>query len=88
LLELLIAFLCGFLSDFWVVKYYEALTFRLGNRAVVFNTLIFTINVLFIGTVKEEQTLLLVVFLLGQNAGIKFALWFNGGNIARRNACK
>jgi hypothetical protein len=83
LLMLLAVFAVGFASDFLIVKYYQAIAANLGHRAAVFNSIIFLINVLFIGMVQEKNAAMLVIFLLGQDAGIEAAVWLEGEKIGR-----
>lgn len=83
MLTLLLVFAVGFASDFLVVKYYQAITSCRAHRAVVFNSVIFLINVLFIGIVQEKNAAPLVVFLIGQDAGIEAAMWLKGEKIGR-----
>jgi len=80
---LLAVFAVGFASDYLIVKYYNAITDCRAHRAVVFNCLIFLINVLFIDLVKVGNTVPLIVFLLGQSAGIEAAVWLEGEKIGR-----
>lgn len=83
MLTLLLVFAVGFASDFLIVKYYQALTDRRGQLAAAFNSIIFLINILFIGMVQEKNAAMLVVFLLGQDAGIVAAVRLKGERIGR-----
>jgi hypothetical protein len=80
---LLAVFAVGFASDYLIVRYYNAITDCRAHRAVVFNSLIFLINVLFIDLVQEGNIAMLLVFLLGQSAGIEAAVWLEGEKIGR-----
>ncbi len=73
-------FAVGFASDFLIVKYYKALENCRPHRAVVFNSLIFLINVIFIDLVQGKNSAMLAVFLVGQSAGIEAAMWLNDKN--------
>jgi hypothetical protein len=86
LLELLLIFVVGFASDFLIVRYYLYLSEGRILAAVVSNSLIFVVNVVFVGLVGSGNISQLGAYLIGQNLGICAALWFSGGNIARRNA--
>ena len=86
MLKLLIVFAVGFASDFIIVLYYNYLAAKRPYAAAACNTLIFMINVFFIGLAGSQNILSLGVYLAAQNAGIIIAIWFSGGKIARRNA--
>jgi uncharacterized protein YebE (UPF0316 family) len=85
LLELLLIFVVGFASDFLIVRYYLYLSEGRIFAAVVSNSLIFVVNVVFVGLAGSGNISQLCAYLIGQNAGIATALWFSGGNIVGRN---
>ena len=85
MLELLLIFVVGFASDFLIVRYYLYLSEGRIFAAVVSNSLIFVVNVVFVGLAGSGNISQLCAYLIGQNAGIATALWFSGGNIVGRN---
>jgi len=85
LLEFLLIFVVGFASDFLIVRYYLYLAEKRILAAMGCNTLIFAVNVVFVGLAGSGNISQLCAYLIGQNAGIATALWFSGGNIVGRN---
>ena len=85
MLELLLIFVVGFASDFLIVRYYLYLSEGRIFAAVVSNSLIFVVNVVFVGLAGSGNISQLCAYLIGQNAGIATALWFSGGHVVRRN---
>lgn len=70
-------FVIGFLSDFFVVKYYLSISQGKICAAVVCNSVIMVLNCMFIVLVVDGNYPMTAVYLVGQNVGIWAAIKLN-----------
>jgi hypothetical protein len=77
LLILLLYFAAGFISDFFVVKYYRAISQENIFAAMAFNSILMFTNIIFIGMVIDKDYLLTGTYVIGQNCGIAAAMKLN-----------
>jgi hypothetical protein len=74
MLRLIIYFVMGVLSDFVICRYTIYLTQKRTGAVVICNTLIFLMNIVFVGILVGQNPVSLLALWAGESAGIIMAL--------------
>lgn len=77
MITLLGYFVAGFLSEYFVIKYYYALTHENIFQTILFNTILMNLNAYFINIVNHQNYFLTNVYVAGQALGIAIAIACN-----------
>jgi hypothetical protein len=77
MLILLLYFAVGFVSEFFIVRYYNALHRQDIFAAMAYNSILMFTNIIFIGMVIDKNYILTGLYVIGQNCGIAAAMKFN-----------
>jgi hypothetical protein len=77
MLIILLYFFVGFVSEYFIVKYYNALNQEDIFAAMVFNSILMFTNIVFIGMVIDKNYMFTGMYVIGQNCGIAAAIKFN-----------
>jgi hypothetical protein len=77
MLTILLYFFVGFVSEYFIVKYYNALNREDILAAMAYNSILMFTNIIFIGMVIDKDYLLTGTYVIGQNCGIAAAMKLN-----------